>query len=320
MNRNVQCQSAHTDVSTFSIVAFELGTGDIGIAVASHYFAVGSVVPWAEAGIGGIATQANVNVSLGPLGLELLKTGLEAREVLDKILQKDQLPGKEGRQLAVIDTKGSVAAFTGESAPPWAGSTQGNCWSAQGNLLAGPQVIESMGRAFESTDGDLSEKLFAALKAGDNAGGDSRGRQSACILVVGKGRGRNLGNDWPVSIRVDDHQDPIQELGRLLDLNLAYLYLDRAYKALVAEDLLEAAAAKRKASPYSVTSDTRLRVAFLEYFVGDKSASLAQFEEIRKQVPDFEALWLGTLLGRPAFKAVRDDQEFITKLFPDVRY
>jgi uncharacterized Ntn-hydrolase superfamily protein len=312
----VGCESKSFDITTFSIVAFEPTTGDFGVAVASHYFAVGSVVPWAEAGVGAIATQANVNVSLGPLGLELLRTGLEAHEVLDRILNKDHLSGKEGRQLAVIDGNGHVAVFTGEAAPSWAGSAQGNCWCVQGNLLSGPQVIQSMGSAFESTSGDLSEKLFASLKAGDAAGGDSRGRQSAGILVVGKGRGRNLGNDRPVDIRVDDHPNPLQELRRLLVLNLAYLYLDRSYKALVAEDFAEAAKTKKTAALYSTNPDTRLRAAFLEYFVGDKRVSLAEFEKIRKTVPDFEALWRGTVSGRPAFRTVLDDREFMTKLFP----
>jgi uncharacterized Ntn-hydrolase superfamily protein len=312
----VGCESTDSNITTFSIVAFEPSTGDFGVAVASHYFAVGSVVPWAEAGVGAIATQANVNVSLGALGLELLRSGLEAQEVLDRIIERDHLSGKEGRQLAVIDRNGHVAAFTGEAAPSWAGSAQGNCWSVQGNLLSGPQVIESMGRAFESTKGDLPEKLFASLKAGDDAGGDSRGRQSAAILVVGKERGRNLGNDWPVDIRVDDHPDPFPELRRLLVLNLAYLYLDRSYKALVVKDFAEAAKEKKYASLYSNNPDTRLRVAFLEYFVGERGVSLAEFDKIRQEVPDFEALWRGTVLGRPAFKAVLDDREFMAKLFP----
>ena len=314
------CESTDSNINTFSIVAFEPSTGDFGVAVASHYFAVGSVVPWAEAGVGAVATQANVNVSLGPLGLELLRSGLEAQEVLNCLLKNDHLSGKEGRQLAVIDKNGHVAAFTGEAAPSWAGSAQGDCWSVQGNLLSGPQVIQSMSRAFESTNGDLSEKLFASLKAGDDAGGDSRGRQSAGILVVGKERGRNLGNDWPVDIRVDDHPNPLHELRRLLVLNLAYLYLDRSYKALVAQDFAEAAKTKKIASVYSTNPDTRLRVAFLEYFVGDKGVSLTEFNKIREAVPDFEALWRGTVSGRPAFKAVLDDREFITKLFPNAGY
>ena len=306
----------HSNVSTFSVIAFEPSTGDFGVAVASHYFAVGSVVPWAEAGVGAVATQASVDVALGPRGVELLRQGLGATEVLDRLRREDHLADKEGRQIAVVDAKGNVASFTGTEAPNWAGSKQGTSWSAQGNLLAGPEVIDSTGRAFDSTKGELAEKLFAALKAGDGAGGDSRGRQSACILVVGKGRGRNVNNDRPVSIHVDDHEDPFRELRRLLDLNLAYLYIDKAYKAVTVGDLHEAGAARRKAAAYSINPDTQLRVGFLDYLLGNKAEALAQFARVRPLVPNFEALWLGTVTGRPAFKPILDDQEFMRQLFP----
>ena len=212
------------DVNTFSIVAYDPATGDCGVTVASKYFSVGAVVPWAEAGTGCVATQANVNVGYGPRGLELLRQGLTAKQVIDKLLADDTFPGKDGRQVAVIDRKGNVAAYTGPNAPNWAGDRQGKTWSAQGNILVGPQVPESMGKAFEATDGDLAEKLFAALKAGDDAGGDSRGKQSASMLVVGKGRGRNINNDRLIYINVDDSPAPILELRRLLDMNLGYLY------------------------------------------------------------------------------------------------
>src|SRR4051812_38289185 len=148
------------DVNTFSIVAYDPATGDCGVTVASKYFSVGAVVPWAEAGAGCIATQANVNVGYGPRGLELLRQGLSAKQVLDQLLANDTFPGKDGRQVAVIDSKGNIAAFTGSNAPTWAGDRQGKNWTAQGNILVGPQVPESMGRAFDATQGDLAEKLF----------------------------------------------------------------------------------------------------------------------------------------------------------------
>ena len=144
--------------------------------------------------------------------------------MIDKLLADDTFPGKDGRQVAVIDKQGNIATFTGPNAPNWAGDRQGKTWSAQGNILVGPQVPEAMGRAFEATQGDLAEKLFAALKAGDDAGGDSRGKQSASMLVVGKGRGRNINNDRLIYINVDDNPAPIPELRRLLDLNLGMLY------------------------------------------------------------------------------------------------
>lgn len=316
MTRNVEAGLAHSNVSTFSVIAFEPDTGDFGVAVASHYFAVGAVVPWAEAGVGAIATQASVNVALGPRGLELLGQGLSATEVLDRLRREDHLADREGRQLAIVDAKGNTACFTGTEAPNWAGSKHGMSWSAQGNLLAGPRVIDSIGRAFDSTNGELAEKLFAALEAGDEAGGDSRGRQSACILVVGKGRGRNVNNDRPVSIHVDDHQNPFRELRRLLDLNLAYLYIDRAYKTISVGNLKEASRARGKAVAYSINPDTQLRIGFLDYLLGKKAEALAQFVKVRPLVPNFEALWRGTVTGRPAFKSILEDREFMTQLFP----
>src|SRR5437016_2326450 len=183
------------DVHTFSMVAYDPSNGDCGVTVASRYFSVGAVVPWGEAGTGCVATQANVNVGYGPRGLELLRQGLTAKQVIDKLLAEDKFPPTEGRQVAVVDAKGNIAAYTGPNAPNWAGDRQGKNCSAQGNILVGPQVPESMVKAFETTNGDLAEKLFAALKAGDDAGGDSRGKQSASMLVVGKGRGRNINND-----------------------------------------------------------------------------------------------------------------------------
>ena len=304
-------------VSTFSAVAYDSENGDLGIAVASHYFAVGAVVPWAEADVGAIATQANVNVALGPRGLQLLRQGLNAREALETILNEDQQADKEGRQLAIVDAKGNIASFTGADAPFWAGSKQGNSWSVQGNLLTGPQVIEAMGRALDSTKGELAERLLAALKAGDDTGGDLRGRQSACILVVGKGRGRNVNNDWPISVRVDDNKEPFLELRRLLDLNLAYLYIDRAYKAVTEGNLAEAAAAKAKTENYCVNPDSQLRVGFLDYLLGNKAEALALFVKVRPLVPDFEALWRGTVTGRPAFKPILEDRGFMKALFPE---
>ncbi|MGC1943129.1 MAG: DUF1028 domain-containing protein [Candidatus Acidiferrales bacterium] len=303
-------------VSTFSVVAYDSETGELGVAVASHYFAVGAVVPWAEADVGAVATQANVNVALGPRGLHLLKEGLNARDVLERIRLEDQLADREGRQLAIVDAKGNIASFTGADAPAWAGGREGKSWSVQGNLLSGPQVIEAMGCALDSTRVDLAERLFAALKAGDDAGGDSRGRQSACILVVGKGRGRNVNNDRPISVHVDDNEQPFPELRRLLDLNLAYLHIDRAYKAVTGGNLPEAARSRARATNYCINPDTQLRVGFLDYLLGNKAEALALFVKVKPRVPDFEALWRGTVIGRPAFKAILEDTEFMRVLFP----
>src|SRR6202171_6148248 len=214
---------AAAQVATFSIVAWDPVNADWGVAVASRYFSVGSVVPWAAAQVGAIATQANVNVGYGPRGLELLQQGRTAKETLDQLLAEDKFDGKDGRQVAIVDAKGNITAYTGPGAPKWAGDRQGKTWSAQGNILVGPQVVESMGRAFEATPGELAEKLFAALQAGDDAGGDRRGKQSASMIVVRKGGGRNLNNDRYLYLNVDDSSQPIPELRRLLDMNLGLL-------------------------------------------------------------------------------------------------
>lgn len=150
---------AVAQVATFSIVAYDPVNADWGVAVASRYFSVGSVVPWAAAEVGAIATQANVNAGYGPRGLELLQQGHTAKEVLDQLLAEDKFDGKNGRQVAIIDAKGNIAAYTGPGAPKWAGDRQGKTWSAQGNILVGPQVVEAMGRAFEQMPGELAEKL-----------------------------------------------------------------------------------------------------------------------------------------------------------------
>src|SRR5688500_4883349 len=145
--------------ATFSIVAIDPTTGDLGIAVASRYFAVGAVVPWAEAGVGAIATQAGVNVGYGPRALELLRQGLTAQQVLDRLLAEDTFPRKDARQVAIIDAKGNVAVFTGDAANAWRGHVTGKTWSAQGNILVGQHVVDAMGRAFEKANDELAEKL-----------------------------------------------------------------------------------------------------------------------------------------------------------------
>ena len=280
-------------VSTFSIVAIDPQTGEMGVAVASRYFSVGSVVPWAMADVGAVATQANVNVGYGQQALDLLRQGLSAPEVLKKMMADAKFEGKDGRQVAIVDAKGNVAAYTGPNAPKWAGDRQGKTWSAQGNILVGAQVPESMGKAFDATQGELAEKLFAALKAGDSAGGDSRGRQSASILVVRKQGGRNINNDRVVYINVDDSTDPFAELRRLLDLNLAYNYGDQTFKALEAGNLEKARAAAQKASRYAPNSfGSHMRLAFLDYLVGDKAASLDEFAKARTLEPGrFDKQW-----------------------------
>lgn len=305
-------------VSTFSIVAIDPQTGEMGVAVASRYFSVGSVVPWAMADVGAVATQANVNVGYGQQAIDLLRQGLTAPEVLKKILADDKFEGKDGRQVAIVDAKGNVAAYTGPNAPTWAGDRHGKTWSAQGNILVGAQVPESMGKAFEATQGELAEKLFAALKAGDAAGGDARGRQSASILVVKKLGGRNINNDRYVYINVDDNPDPFTELRRLLDLNLAYNYGDLTFKSLDAGNMQKARAASQKAVQYAPNSfGSHMRLAFLNYLVGEKAASLDEFAKAKALNPkDFDKQWKEEV-DFDRFKPMAADKEFLQKLFPN---
>ena len=304
-------------VSTFSIVAIDPQNGDLGVAVASRYFSVGSVVPWAMAGAGAVATQANVNVGYGQQAIDLLRQGLTAQEVLKKLLEDDKFEGKDGRQIAIVDAKGNVAAYTGPKAPNWAGDRQGKIWSAQGNILTGPQVPEAMGKAFEGTSGELAEKLYAALKAGDAAGGDSRGRQSASMLVVRKGGGRNINNDRYIYINVDDNPDPFTELRRLLSLNLAYNYGDQMYKAFAANDLPRAKVTAQKAIQYRPDSaNSHMQLGFLDYATGDKSGALDEFAKAKTLNKDFDKQWRSEV-DSPPFKPMLEDKEFLKKLFPE---
>ncbi len=308
--------TAAENVSTFSIVGYDAAKGDWGVAVASRYFSVGAVVPWAEAGTGAVATQANVNVGYGPRGLELLRQGLSAKQVLDKLMAEDTFEGKDGRQVAVIDGKGNIAAFTGPNAPKWAGDRQGKNWSAQGNILVGPQVPEAMGRAFEATQGELAEKLFAALKAGDDAGGDSRGKQSASMLVVRKGGGRNINNDRRIYINVDDSPAPIPELRRLLDMNLGYLYQEETFRTLGAGKNREAREAAVLAVRYMPSwQGGQMTIGLLDYLLGDKAAALDELKKARDADPaNFQRRLQVSAQQRPAFKGVLDDQAFMKEL------
>jgi uncharacterized Ntn-hydrolase superfamily protein len=305
------------DVNTFSIVGYDAVNGDWGVAVASRYFSVGSVVPWAEAGVGAIATQANVNVGYGPRGLELLRQGLAAKDVLGKLLAEDQFPPTDGRQVAIIDRNGNIAAYTGPNAPKWAGDRQGKTWSAQGNILVGPQVPEAMGKAFETTEGELAEKLFAALKAGDDAGGDSRGKQSASILVVRKGGGRNINNDRYVYINVDDNPQPIPELRRLLDINLGLLYSERVGRLRTAGKPRDARDAAAKVAHYMPTANSYFTLGAMDYSLGDKPAALADFRKAIELDPTVRQRFQAPAPegGRgQMLRPILEDKEFVKQL------
>jgi len=209
-------------VATFSILGYDPATGEVGGAVQSRVFSVGNGVLWAEADTGVAATQAIVDVSYGPKALALLRAGMAPAAIVKAIWESDPDPRpsdwtKEGRQFAVMDGKGNYAAFTGTKATAWAGHKGGKFCTAQGNILAGEGVVNGMVEAFEKTDGQLSLKLMAALDAGQAAGGDTRGMQSAAMLIVKKNGGVWVNNDVVLRLQVDDSPEPLKELRRLVD-------------------------------------------------------------------------------------------------------
>jgi len=231
---------------TFSIVARDPVTGDFGVAVQSHWFQVGSSVPWAEAGVGAVATQSFVKVDYGPSGLKLMKEGKSAQEALDLLLSQD--PEKDVRQVAFVDAQGRVAAWTGPKCIAAAGHQTGTGYSVQANLMDKPTVWPAMARAFETAKGDLADRLLAALGAAQAEGGDIRGRQSAALLVV---RGKPAGEPWQgrvVDLRVDDHPQPLAELRRLLGLHRAYDEMNQGDEAVAKNDIATAVRHYTKAS------------------------------------------------------------------------
>ncbi|MDJ0976531.1 MAG: DUF1028 domain-containing protein [Planctomycetota bacterium] len=210
-------EAATPPVATFSIVAFDPKTGDLGVAVQSKFFGVGAVVPWAEADVGAIATQSYANTTFGPEGLALLDDGAEAKVALARLVEADQ--GRDRRQLGIVDAKGRAAAYTGSKCFAWAGHRVGEHYCCQGNILAGKGVVDAMAERFEAlADRPLAERLVAALAAGQAAGGDKRGKQSAALLVVRRGGGYAAFNDRYIDLHVEDHETPIEELQRLLAL------------------------------------------------------------------------------------------------------
>lgn len=202
-------------VMTFSIAAWDgnVSPPEWGVAVASKFLAVGAAVPWVRAGAGAIATQALANLAYGPDGLDLLAGGASADEVVERLTAADD--GRDDRQLGVVDASGRAATYSGSSCFDWAGGVAGNGFCCQGNILTGPEVVDAMAGAFRATTGELAVRLLAALKAGDDSGGDRRGRQSAALYVAREGGGYGGGVDRAVDLRVDDHLTPVDELARL---------------------------------------------------------------------------------------------------------
>lgn len=258
---------------TFSIVAYDPKNNEWGVAVQSKFVAVGSIVPYAKAKVGAIATQAYANTSYGPNGLALLEKGLSAEETIQRLIKDDEK--KEERQVGIVDSFGNTASFTGSECFEWAGHIVGKNFSCQGNILASEEVVKAMAKAFETTRGDLIEKFFAVLDAGQEAGGDRRGRESAAILIVKEKGAYDGGTDNYINIRVDEHPTPIKELKKVFEIYDMCLLLRDDPKDLV----------KLKGDKVKIVKERLKLDGFYEGAIDDK------YDEVtKKALRD----WLGT--------------------------
>jgi len=264
---------------TYSIVARDPATGEMGVAVQSHYFSVGPVVPWAEAGVGAVATQSLVLVDYGPNGLDLMRKGLTAQQALDSLVRADT--SSDVRQVAMVDAKGNVATHTGKKCIPDAGHKAGNQYSCQANLMANPSVWPAMSAAFEKAQGDLAERMMQALEAAQKAGGDIRGKQSAAIVVV---KAQASGKPWAdrvMDLRVEDSQDPLKELRRLIRLRRAYILEDDGDNFIAAKKPDEALKAYEEAAKIAPeVAELKFWAAVSMYANGREPDAIKMFREV----------------------------------------
>ena len=304
----------HRPVYTYSIVARDPASGQMGVAVQSHWFSVGSLVTWGEAGVGVVATQSFVDPSYGPLGLALMKGGRTAKQALEALKRAD--PHPEVRQVAMIDVKGNVAAHTGELAIPAAGHIVADNFSVQANLMLKDTVWPAMAKAFGSSGGDLANRLLAALEAGEAEGGDIRGRQSAAILIV---KGQSSGQPWAdrvMELRVEDHPTPLKELRRLVRLQRAYQHMNRGDLAIEQGNeesaLLEYAAAE---AMFPENLEMRFWHAVSLVNMGKVEESLPLFEEIFEK----DKNWATLLPRLSQVNVLKADQKTLERILAVVK-
>jgi len=296
-------------VHTYSIVARDPATGELGVAVQSHWFSVGPIVPWAESGVGAVATQSLVEVSYGPLGLDLMRAGRSAPEALRGLVAADS--NAAVRQVAMIDARGRVAAHTGERCIAFAGHETGDGFSAQANLMASERVWPEMAAAYARASGDLAERLLAALDAAEAVGGDIRGRQSAAILIVS---GTPTGRPWvdrKFDLRVEDDPRPLAELRRLVNLNRAYARMNRGDE-LVAEQKFDEATIEYKAAAAMAPE-----IIELPYWHAVTLASIGRVEDalpIFKQVFKKEPAWATLTPRLVPSKLLPDDPALLKRI------
>lgn len=290
---------------TFSIVGADPRTGEVGVAVASKFLAVGSVVPFALAGVGAVATQSYANTTYGPRGLELMRQKVEPRKIIERITRDD--PQREQRQVGVVDARGRSATFTGKNCIRWAGGIAGKNFAAQGNILTGEAVVKAMAQAFQNTQGELALKLMAALEAGERAGGDSRGKQSAAILVARPNGGYGGFDDRYIDLRVDDHPEPVQELRRLLNMQLLFRRQDRAFR-LYERKQYQAAARVFADIIRDAPNDANAHYnyACILALAGSPKAALRHL----KRALELDRNLVRIAVGDPDFAPLRDNPEF----------
>jgi len=298
-------------VHTYSIVARDASTGEMGVAVQSHWFSVGSIVTWAEAGVGAIATQSFVDPGYGLRSLALLKEGKAAPDALQSLVEAD--PQRDVRQVAIVDAQGRVAAHTGETCIQHAGQRVGAQYSVQANMMANDRVWPAMAEAFEKAGGDLAERMLAALEAGEAAGGDVRGRQSAALLVV---KGQSTGRPWAgadrvFDLRVDDHPQPLQELRRLVRLQRAYNHANRG------DELMASNAVDDALQQYARAAGLAPEVLELPFWQAVTLASIGREAEampIFASVLAKEPQWAELLVRLPAARLLPDDPALMARI------
>ncbi|CAL68391.1 DUF1028 domain-containing protein [Christiangramia forsetii] len=294
ISQNIEGVTKDAFAHTFSIVARDTITGEMAVGVQSHWFSVGSIVSWGKAGVGVVATQSFVNPAYGPEGLELMANGVPAEQALTELVEKDN--GRDFRQVAFLDANGNVSAFTGEKCVEAAEDLQGRNFSVQANMMLNDKVVPAMAEAFvRYADYPLAERVVEALKAAQEAGGDIRGKQSAALVVVGPERTENAWEEKKIDLRVDDHENPIQELSRLLKVNRAYDHMNKGDLAVEAgnmEKALEEYGTAEKMFPEN------LEMKFW------KAVALANSGRINEAKPIFQEV----------FKADKNWKEMITRL------
>jgi len=306
-------EASHSKVDplahTYSIVARDPATGNLGVAVQSHWFQVGPIVPWAEAGVGAVATQSFVKVEYGPRGLDLMRGGHSSQRALDTLLAEDS--ARDVRQVAMVDSQGRVATWTGEKCIAEAGHRLGPGYSVQANLMDSDTVWPAMAEAYESAQGDFASRLLAALEAAETEGGDIRGKQSAALIVV---RAQSTGNSWEdrlVDLRIDDHSDPLAELRRLLELHNAYAEMNAGDEAVASGDVAKAV------THYSAAAGLAPEIVEIPFWQavtlfdsGDEEAALEIFRDVFAR----EERWIEVIQRLPAAGLITDDYDAMQRI------